>query len=136
MFLLFLNNLKRWSFCIFLDFLRHFFIGRHPEVWPFQKPQNYPCVCDNRTCGQGIDCQDCYKNSRLLVLFFEKLTAWIEFWLRKGFTGSGSLLPKSKPSYGSVGIKLPEIIAATLRHLASLWKITKISGPKELKNNT
>ncbi len=34
-------------------------------------------------------------------------------------------IQKHKPSYGSVGIKPPEIIAVTLQHLASLWKITK-----------
>ena len=79
-------------------------------------------VGGNRTCGQGINCQDCDKNSRQLALFFEKMAAWMEFRLRKGFTGSRSLLPKNEPSYGSVRIKLSEIIAATLRHLSSHWK--------------
>ncbi len=54
----------------------------------------------------------------------------MEFRLRKGFTGSGSLLPKNKPNYGSVGIRLPKIIAATLRHLHLSERLQKISGLK------
>ncbi len=51
------------------------------------------------------------------------LKKWQREWnfaSEKGFMEVGSLLLKNEPSYGSVGIKLPEIIAATLRHLASL----------------
>ncbi len=55
----------------------------------------------------------------------------MEFRLRKGFPGSGSLLPKNEPSYGSVGIKLPKIIAATLDILHLSERLQKKSGLKE-----
>ena len=118
---------KKVTFLHFSRLLRplrplNFFIGR-PSRSVLSKNRKIIPVGGNSTFGHGIDCQDCYKNSRLLAVFFEQLAAWI------GFSGSLSLLPKNERRYGSVGIRMPEIIAATLRHLASLWKITKNLRP-------
>ena len=62
----FLNFLKRWPFCIYLDFKRHCDLKN--DIGGLPKTVKY---VNNRLCGQGIDCQDCDKNSRQLALFFE-----------------------------------------------------------------
>ncbi len=61
------------------------FYRRTPWGLTFPKNRKIIPVGGNRTCGQGIDCQDCDKNSRQLALFFEKMAAWMEFRLKKWF---------------------------------------------------
>ncbi len=112
----------------FLHFSRLFktlrplkFYWQTPRGLTFSKLQIYSCG-RSRTCGQGIDCQGCDKNSRHLAIFYgsvNRISAQKRvYWKREPV----------EPSYGSVGIRLLGIIAATPWHLASLWKIPKNLG--------